>query len=235
MPISSPKRKNLKQENLIVVILGAGRGSKMGNYGAKLNIVLPNNHTLLQHQLEIIHKQLNPSEIFVTIGYDADRMITKKPPGVRFLENNRWGETGEVEELRLVLNCCNPDRLLIMTGDIYSSINLSLDYSKSFSTSVFLGEDLNQIGVKSEDGLLSLFSFSFSSKFLGVVNLVGNELEYLRKLVSRERSKFALWELLEDYVKAGYKLKNIEFNTHKILKINSTRDLGIIRKSAGVL
>jgi hypothetical protein len=235
MPITSTKRKLNKNENLVVAILGATKAPRMGNFGAKLNIVMPDNQTLLHHQINFVQKQWSPTEIYVSVGYDADRVIAKRPPGIRFIENNKWDETGEVEELRLILNCCNPDKLVIVCGDIYVSGVIIPSTTDSFSLSLTNQDDLNQIGTKNENEFLNMFSFAFPTKFLGLIQLCGNELIYIRKLINRERSKFALWELLDDYVKQGYKLKGIELNTHKVIKIATAKDLGIIRNSAGIL
>lgn len=234
MPITSTKRK-AKPENTIVAILGASKAPRMGNYGAKLSIGMPDNQTLLHHELNFAQRVWSPSEVYVSIGYDADRVLAKRPPGVRFIENNRWEDTGEVEELRLILNCCNPEKLIIVLGDIYiSNVGVIPNVAESYSLSLE-GDDVNQIGVKDEEGHLSLFSFLFTSKFLGIVQLSGVELGLIRKLINRERSKFALWELLDCYVKQGYKLKNIELNSRKIIKISTSKDLGIIRNSGGLL
>lgn len=236
MPITQIKRiKNNKSENLVVAILGATKASRMGNFGAKLNIIMPDNQTLLHHQIDFINNRWNPTEIYISVGYDADRIISKRPPGVRMVENNKWDETGEVEELRLILNCCNPDKLVIVCGDIYVSGAVIPTEQESFSLSLANQNDLNQIGTQNENNFINMFSFSFSSKFLGLIQLCGNELIYIRKLINRERSKFALWELFDDYVKHGYKLKGIELTTHKIIKITTSKDLGIIRNSAGML
>lgn len=219
----------------MVALLGATRGTRMGNYGAKFNMVLPNNQTLLQHQIDVINRSWGPSEIMISVGYDAERVISKKPQNSRIIENNRWQETGEVEELRLILNACEPEHLIIFVGDVYaSSTNFgTIPITESWSLSL-LGSDIGQIGVKEENGCIDLFSFSFNSKFLGILNFCKNELVGLRKLINRERSKFALWELIEEYSKLN-KLKNIELNSHKILKISTAKDLGIIRNSMGTL
>lgn len=218
-----------------MALLGATRGTRMGNYGAKFNMVLPNNQTLLQHQIDVINRSWGPSEIMISVGYDAERVISKKPQHSRIIENNRWQETGEVEELRLILNACEPEHLIIFVGDIYaSSTNFgTMSLQDSWSLSL-VGTDINQIGVKEENGYLDLFSFSFNSKFLGILNFCKSELAVLRKLINRERSKFALWELIEEYSKLN-KLKNIELNTHKILKISTSKDLSTIRNSMGSL
>lgn len=235
MPITSTKRKVSKNDNVVVAILGASKAPRMGNYGAKLSIGMPDNQTLLHHELGFVQRIWSPSEVYVSVGYDADRVLAKRPPGVRFIENNRWEDTGEVEELRLILNCCNPEKLIIILGDIYiSNVGVIPNVAESYSLSLE-GDDVNQIGVKDEDGHLNLFSFLFTSKFLGIVQLSGVELGLIRKLINRERSKFALWELLDCYVKQGYKLKNIELNSRKIIKISTSKDLGIIRNSGGLL
>lgn len=237
MPITSPKTK-LNPHDTIVIILAATKTPRMGNHGAKINITMPNNRTLLQNQLEFVYKNLPviPSNVFVTIGYDADRAIIRRPPDIKYIENNQWQQTGETEELRLVLNCCNPEKVLIVTGDIFfGNVHIPVNYSESWTTSLNDINDLYQIGVKAEDGFLNMFSFSFDSKFLGLVNLVGDELQSFRKLITREKNKLALWELLEEYIKSGNKLKNIDITTNKIIKINTTKDVNLIRNKAGIL
>jgi len=235
MPITSAKKKGERKENLVVALLGATRGSRMGNYGAKFNIVLPNGQTLLHHQVDLINRSWGPSEILISAGYDADRVIAKKPQHTRIVENNRWQETGEVEELRLILNCCEPEHLIIFCGDVFaSSMNLgTISIGQSWSLSLS-GNDVDQIGIKEENGYLDMFSFSFTSKFLGVLNFTYNDLILLRKFINREHSKFALWELIDNYIKE-YKLKNINMDTHKIIKLNTAKDLGLIRNSMGNL
>lgn len=234
MSVTVTKRKISKEQETTVIILGGGRSPRMGNYGAKLSIVLPNNHTLLQHQVDLVNKLVQNSDIYTTIGYDADRVIAKRPNNVKLIENGKWDNTGEVEEIRLILNCTNLERLLILTGDIYTTQIPDLNLNESFCTSI-KSEDNEQVGLKCEDNYINLFSFSFNDKFLGMVNLVGNELAYIRKFINREYAKLALWELIEEYTKAGYKIKNQELNSHKTVKINTSKDLNKIKAGGGIL
>lgn len=235
MSVTVAKRPKLSsKERVIVAIIGGQRSHRMRNFGTKSNIVLPDGKTLLQHQIELVNRTWSPTEILVSAGYDADKIIGKRN-GFRVIENTSWESCGEVEELRLILNCCDFDRLYVMSGDIFISGNLLSELPKDSWTLSNYGEDDQLVGSVSENGFLTMFSFSFTQKFLGVLHLVGNELYLLRKMINRERSKFALWELIEDYTKSGFKIKSVELNTGKVVKMVSAYDLSIIRKSFGVL
>ena len=230
MSITSVKKPKVSSnERVVVAILGAQQSPRMRNYGTRLNIVMPDGKILLQHQLEHIMRAWAPTETFVTLGYDSQKIIEKRPANTRLLENLSWETTGESEELRLVLNCSEPERLYIICGDIFlGNYSLDLPKNESWTLSNRITDDY-QIGVYSENNYVNSFSFSFPNKFLGIFHLMGNELYLFQKLLNRDLSKLALWELLEEYVKSGFKLKNIELNTNQIIKILSQKELGIIR------
>lgn len=232
MSVTKAKRQPEGQQKHALIILGGSHNPRLRNMGPKPTIQLPDSRYLLQHQLDILKRLFIPSEIILTVGYEADRIIEKKFD-VRIIENQRYQDTGEVEELRLALNAVSCDRALIISGDIFAKIGLirELNPNTSWCVGVDATDDRTEIGFQDTE-FIDGFSYTYDSKFIGMLNLGHEELFYLKKILTRDKAKIALWELVEELIKRDVKLKGI--HSKELLKLNSLKDLQRLKTTIGI-
>ena len=219
-------KKEHNQQKLVAVVLGAGHNPRLRNCGAKACLIMPDSRYLLQHQMEVL-KKYNPSEIYLTIGYDSDRILDRKFD-VRHIENQLWDVTGEAEELRLVLNASQAERMLILTGDLFLK-----DWIQGENSSWCLchnGTDRKEeMGFLDEGDRITHFSYMYETKFSGLVMLEHTELQILKKTLNKSKAKFFLWEIIEDLIKLGLTFKAV--HTNKAVKLNGINDLNKLKAS----
>lgn len=230
LSITKAKKATPNLQPLTVLILGASHNPRLRNCGAKACLVMPDSRCLLHHQLEII-KRYNPTEIYMTVGYDADRVIERRFD-VRLIENQKYEETGEANDLRLFFNLCKAERLLILSGDLYLKLAIihETPYNGSWSIGTYGTDNKEEVGFSWENERITDFSYSFNTKFSGFTLLEQNELELMRRNLGRDSSKFAVWEILETIVKKGANIRPIKV-TNKVLKLNGIRDLNVLKNN----
>ena len=214
-----------------MLILGASHNTRLRNCGAKSCLIMPDSRYLLNHQIDIL-KRYNPSEIYMTIGYDADRVIERKFE-LRLIENQKFEETGEANDLRLFFNLCRPERLLILSGDLY--LRLAIIGDTQYTGSWCVGSDgtdnKEEIGFSSEFDRITDFSYLFKSKLSGFIMLEAQEIELAKRFLNRETSRCAIWEVLEGIIKKGANLRPIHVSSNRLVKLNGIRDLNFLKNN----
>lgn len=223
-------KKAIQSQPITALILGSGHNPRLRNCGAKACLVMPDSRYLLNHQLDIIKRFT--SDIYMTIGYDADRVIERKFE-LRLIENQRYEETGEAEDLRLFFNLCKPERLLVLSGDLYLRMSILSDVTCNGSWGIACDgtDNKEEIGINSEFNKITDFSYSFSKKLSGLFMLEHSELELMRRLLNRESEKLAFWEVLEIMVKKGANIKPIHVSANRLVKLNGIRDLNFLKSN----
>lgn len=115
-----------------VVILAAGRGSRMGEETtAKPKCLIQfKGATLLQHALGNLEPFFDPKDILVIGGYRCE-MLRDYWPLIR--NNYRWANTNIMGSLTLAANVLSQEEVLVIYSDIYfekSAIQLMLESTR---------------------------------------------------------------------------------------------------------
>lgn len=135
--------------------------------------------TPLSRIVDLVRATFVDPEIIVMAGFESKRVFMNKPKGVRIVENQLFGSTREVENIRLArMNSTNnnmifmPDNLLCSEHDL---ISLSLGSGALISETL-----ISELIVLSYEGRINNFSFykkGFPEKyFTGIFSLQGREL-----------------------------------------------------------
>ena len=114
--------KVIKKEahSTTVGILSAGIGNKIKSYEPR-SLIKVGSDSLLSYQINLINNLFTSPEIIVGVGVGASKIMKRGYPrdNVRLVENQNYSNTGSFETLRLLVNNCTTDTLLIMHGDLY--------------------------------------------------------------------------------------------------------------------
>lgn len=227
--IAPTRISTVDRNNITVIILAANISYGMKSYGPKTLLSVNNKETLLEYQINLIKTVFPQADIILVVGFLADRIIRKCPPGVRIVENQLYEQTNEATQIRLALNCTLTDCVLIIKDDIVFNAETFKELSKDKSCIIYDSKgqiDADNIGVTVVDGYATTFAFGMPNKWCHIAYLVSKELKIIRSLCNnKENHKLYLFELLKITLNRVEKIKAIEPSNMEIIKIDHSRDL----------
>lgn len=99
-----------------VVILAAGKGSRLGQSGPKPLTQLINGKSILEHQLELLKKHVSLDNVLVVVGYKKEK-IMEQFPDLGYVFNPKFASTNTSKSLLAALKKCSEDTLWL-NGDV---------------------------------------------------------------------------------------------------------------------
>jgi len=219
-----------RERKLSIILLNGTPGYRMKSKGPKCLLKIDNNVTVIDNQVEILKACYPNSEIIVTVGFDADKIIKKNVKHVRYVENQLFETTNIVEEIRLGLNNCETEDIMIIYGDVVFDTNSIDNITKNGSCIVCASKtnmDKDDIGATIIDGKLTQLSYGLEPKWGHIVYLTGNELGVFRNLCNdREKVMCYPFELINMTLdRASTKIKAVHAINSEIMKIESIKDI----------
>jgi CTP:phosphocholine cytidylyltransferase-like protein len=223
------RNSNIDSSNITVVILGARPINRAKSMGIHYLLPLNNHQTLLEYQLQEIRTSFPKSEVVFVGGYEIDRIIKKKFIDVRFVENLKYEDTNEIEDVRLALNCVLNKQVLFITNDAKYSFQTFNNITNGSTTIEYSVQNptTDLIGIRSNSNYVECLSFHENSKWPGIIFLCHKELELLRQYASvRTNGSHFLFEAI-NYIltKRNIKLNKHTGNTGRILSIEDLQTL----------
>ena len=229
VPAKKSPSGTAEHKKLSVIIPVAGMGHRMKSYGPKCLFPTSKNRTILERTLTNVKKVFPYSEIIVIVGFEADKIIKTLPSYVRVVENQLYEQTNIVESLRLALNNCIHDNVLIIHGDLIFNIYTLNDITSEGSCAIVDTQDRfgnNEIGVNIFDNKITNFSYGLSSKWAQIIYLTGNELDSFKNLCSqRDKNKMYMFEILNMVIDQKGSIQAREPKGMQIVEIDSLKDL----------
>lgn len=105
-------------ENLDVVILAAGVGSRLSSRAPKCLNVLPGGRTILRQQIDNIRSVMGDmARIIIVVGFEC-ALIMEHAPDVRYVYNERFRQTNTNRSLLRALELCQGATCVWMNGDV---------------------------------------------------------------------------------------------------------------------
>jgi len=189
--------------------------------------------TLIGSIIENVLVNFPDSEIIVTIGFEADKMIAELPDTIHVVENQLFKESNTLEEVRLGLNVATNENVLIIHGDlIFNHITLE-NVAGDGSTLIVDSNgqiDEMEVGVTTVDNKATILAYELDARWCHIVYLTGKELERFRKVVkNRNRSKWFVFEAINAVIKSGGKFSVIEPRHMEISRVEKSKDWKTLR------
>lgn len=221
------------RSDITVVILAANIGYGMKSYGPKTLFNINDKETLLEYQINILQTTFPKCEIILVVGFQADRIIKKCPPGIRIVENQLYETTNEVEQIRLALNCTLTENVLIIKDDIVFNAETLRSITRDKSCLIYDSKnqiDNENIGITVVDDVATIFAYGINTKWCHIIYLTKKELNILKSICNRRNlERLYLFEVLNTMLKRIGKMKAIEPQAMEISKIDTSKNLFMVQ------
>jgi len=229
-----PARRNTsKRDDITVIILAANIGYGMKSYGPKTLFNINDKETLLEYQINLLQTTFFNCEIILVVGFMADRIIRKCPPGIRIIENQLYETTNEVEQIRLALNCTLTDNVLIIKDDIIFNQQTLQAITRDKACLIYdSGNRIynTNIGVTIVDNYATIFAYGTKNKWCHIIYLTKKEVKLLKSICNkRSLEKLYFFEVLNMVLERSGKMKAIEPQEMEITKIDTSKDLFMVQ------
>ena len=214
---------------LTVIIPIAGIGHRMKSYGPKCLLQVDGKETIIEKSIDTIKDVYPYAEIIVVVGFEADKVIKSIPNDVRIIENQIYESTNVVESIRLALNCCTNENIIILYGDLIYNCETIGGITSSGSRVVIDSKGRfrpEEVGVTVVDNAVTNFAYGLPTKWSHIIYMTGKESKIFKTLCrDRRKNKMYPFEILNFMISKGCKFKVIEPDGMKIREIDSLKDL----------
>ncbi len=134
-----------------------------------------------------------------------------------------------VNTLRLAINNCTSESILIIHGDLVFNPKTIQSINKKESSIIVDSSERfkdDEIGVTIVDNKVTTFAYGLPTKWAQIAYLTGEELYMFKKECSdRSKNKMYTFEILNNIVKNNGTLKAIEPREMEIYEVDAIRDL----------
>lgn len=225
--IKTPKQK------VSVILLTAGVSSGGKYLGNKSLLLMNNRRTLLENQIQTIHKVLPSAEIVLVSGFEAGRVMDMCEDHVICVENERYEETNTTKSLGMGLRAATGNKVIVIYGDVvFNSTAISkVDLDKSS----LLYHDSNEhesVGcVINEFGHLENLMYGVGKHWIQIFSLVGKELDLLRSITwDKKNEKLLGFEAINKAISSGGSFSCITNKNIVALDIDNVQDFKKAKK-----
>ena len=231
-----PARRNFNNRNdITIIILAANIGYGMKSYGPKTLFNINDKETLLEYQINLLQTTFVNSDIILVVGFMADRIIRKCPPGIRIIENQLYETTNEVEQIRLALNCTLTDNVLIIKDDIIFNQETLNSITRNKACLIYDSKnqiDEDNIGLTVVNDQATIFAYGASNRWCHIIYLTQKEIKILKSICSKRNiEKLYLFEVLNILLEKVGKINAIEPQGMEITKINTSKNLFMVQQN----
>jgi choline kinase len=217
-------------KRITTIILGGSIGYREKSAGTKSMIKAENGKTVLSNQIETINNVYENCDIILTTGTQTDRIAKDKPKQCRIVENQLYETTGEFEQLRLALNNCVTEEVIIINGIIFFDEQSIKEIVNKNNFNILVHKNMmkdNEVGVTIVDNIATIFSYSISDyKWCNIMYIKGNDLKMLKSIVNnRENSKLMTFEAINIMLSKKVKINTIFSKSNVIVKLDGTNSI----------
>ncbi len=211
-----------------VIIPSAGIGRRMKSYGCK-SLLSIKDKRLIDIQLEYINSRFIRNEIILITGFDSERLMNYSPEDIIKIENEKYYENNVIRSISMGLRAIKDNRhVLVVLGDVLLN-QKALELIDHNESSIIISNHMseNEVGCNiNGKGLLEYMMFDLPNKWGHIIYLTGKELDLFKKNAwSKNKDKKFCFEIINDIVNQGGRIKCIIDNNIKVMDIDTSKDL----------
>lgn len=225
---------HVNRQDITVIILAANISYGMKSYGPRSLLHVNERETFLDYQINLIKTVYPTSDIMLVVGFLADRIIRKRPEGIRIIENQIFEDTNEAAQLRLAFNATLTHNVLILKDNVI--FNMETLRAISQNESCVIVDTKNQIdeediGVNMRDQYVTHFTYNMPQRWCHIAYLTDKDLKIVRTICqNRDHSRLYLFEILNMLLEKTEKIRAIEPQNMEIIKIDISKHLGKLQR-----
>lgn len=174
------KRTVSYEKRISIILLAAGCGERIKGHGVR-SLLRVCDTFLINHQVDRLNAVFTDNDLIVVVGFEADKVIKEYHGKARFVENQLYEHTGSASSLRLGMNACIGEHVLIVHGDLWFSDSvfkdINLDRSFVLTSDTFSQKEVGCIVVEDK---VSNFSYGLETIWAQISYLTGPELKLAR-------------------------------------------------------
>ena len=204
--ITDIKHKNLKSEDISIVILSSVMQPRTKTVGPISLLQLNSKQNVMEHQAAALKIAFPKSEIILVSGYESHKISQSKPSHVKLIENPFYEERGNAEELRLALNIINNKTVIVIDG--YTIFNpQAISLINGHSSSILTTESMvnsDNVGCYNNSGPLKILAFGHQNIWQNIGIFEERELQLIHKFVNvKSKNKYCFYEIVNHAVANG--------------------------------
>ena len=214
-----------------VIILAAGKGSRLGKTRPKPLTVLYKNKSILDFQVEKIAKKFGDVSITIVVGYKKEEIIHRYPH-FTYVYNAQFAQTNTAKSLLLALEQIDDD-VLFLNGDVYFDEEvLGLLLQSTFSSCLVNTSKCSDEEIKytlDENGFINELSKKVRNgkgEAVGINLLKKNDITYVRKELAAVEERDYFEKALENLTLfKKLRLRPIDISDYYCKEIDFPEDL----------
>lgn len=232
---TTPAKNPVASNSLAIIILSAGTGRKMKSKGVKALLPLGRT-TLLEHQIQTLHKMYGKAEITIVTGFQAPkiRAVCRGTHPVRLIYNPMYTNYNVMYSIALALENICAKQVLILHGDILFNTSAITDMAMGASKIYVMPENYKNVnedvGVVVQDNCITNMSYGLPRVWGQMAFFSGKELQLFEKVAFNHETSYNwfFYEGINQVINAGG-----TFAAHcpahgQLLEVNTLQDLRTI-------
>lgn len=221
--ITTTKIKQSDSSNYSIILLSSIPQERM-LYSPPISLYPVDSHNnVLSYQHKIIKAVFPKSEIFLVVGHNSSQVINKCPRDIHIIENQRWNELGEAEELKLGINATITESIIIISGNMIFDTS-TLSQIKTTHSSILVNNKVNDdgaIGTINNNSKLENMAFGLDNKWQYISHFNGKELELLRSICNtKTKANLCSFECINKVINRGGIIYTIQHSEGFIQRIH---------------
>lgn len=230
--------RGTKTHKYSIIIPAAGMGLRMKSYGVKSLIKLKPNLTILDHQLNIIHRTIPNNEIILVTGFESTKLMNNAPSNIIQIENERYEETNVLRSISMGLRAVTTTNVLVIYGDLVfnsHTLNIPLNkLSKENKSALIVGSNImsdDEIGCTIVNDKVEYLSYNLPVKWSQITFFTGKELSLLQQIAwNQDKEKWYGFEALNYIIEKGGEFQAITPNKIQITDVDSSKDFPMAKQ-----
>jgi CTP:phosphocholine cytidylyltransferase-like protein len=225
----SPAKRTVPSEISVIIPCAGISNKKMKNYGPKCLVDI-NGTTLIERQVNAVWRVFPRADIFVGIGYQAEKIrATLKGYPVRFVYNPLFDTTNVAFTISLALHASVSENAMIIYGDLVFTDEVLINLASGRSSLGYCTEsNAEAVGLVKHDGLVTNLAFGLPDRWSQILFAKSDELDLFKAACyDMDTSRWFGHEVINRVIDNHGVFEAKEIKTNKLWEIDNPSDIEI--------
>ena len=225
------KPKGSDSSNTTALILASIANERMKTMPPVSMMLVDSQHTVLDCQIEAIKTIYPNCDIILIVGHESQRVIESRPKNVRIVENKLYDSAGEAEEIRLGINNCITDNILLVDGNCLFNAD-ALQHLRGHGSCTLIDKNeqmaKDSLGVISHNSKVENIAYGVQDKWCYISYLESKEHNILKRFTAvKNRCNLCTFECLNYVLSHNGQIYSVGQSNGFLRRIMSGKDLKV--------